>query len=315
MSIAALPHCVNITEVGTRDGFQALPCIIPTQMKIDVINSLIEAGVRSIEATSFVSPRAVPQLADAAEVIAGIKRRPDVIISCLAPNIRGAERACAAKVDEMALIISASESHNKKNLNRSIEESISGFRAIADIANSNKIRLRGGIATSFGCPFEGDISAEKVADLASAFANLGIYAVTFGDTTGMATPPIVTAVCNAVRSKSPKTEIALHFHDTRGTGLVNVMTGLQLGITDYESSVGGIGGCPFAPGATGNICTEDLIYLFHELGVTTHIDMNAVVEIAKKIEQYLKTPLPGHIMKAGNRLSLSSFHEARHAVG
>jgi hydroxymethylglutaryl-CoA lyase len=315
MSSSSLPRQVLVTEVGTRDGFQALDVFVPTATKIELLNAFVKAGVRRLEASSFVSPRAVPQLADAAEVVAGIDRSTGVRVACLVPNAKGAERAAAAGVDEMVLLVSASESHNRTNVNRSVAESLEGFPAIVDIARAHGTGLHGAIATAFGCPFEGEVEPRRVAEIAAHMAALGVRSVSLGDTTGMATPPVVTAVCDAIRRLSPETEITLHFHNTRGIGLANVMNGLHIGITSYEAAVGGLGGCPFAPGATGNICTEDLVYLLHELGIETGIDLDALISIARRVEAILGRPLPGQVMKAGPRLARHPLDSVRRAVG
>lgn len=310
-----LPNTALVTEVGTRDGFQMEAAFIPTATKIEVINALIAAGVRRIEATSFVSPRAVPQLADAAEVVAGIARKPGPRIACLVPNAKGAVRAAAARVDEMVTFVSASESHNRANVNRSIEDSLAGFREVAEVAQRTGIAVHGAIAVAFGCPFEGDVPPARVVGMIGRMAELGIRAVSLGDTTGMATPPIVSRLCAAIRAAQPEIELTLHFHNTRGIGLVNVMAGLELGIRRYESSIGGLGGCPFAAGATGNICTEDLVYLLHELGIETGIDLAALIEVSTRVERVIGRALPGQVMKAGPRLRRHDLGSVRRAVG
>ena len=306
---------VTVTEVGTRDGFQAEPEFIATADKVATINGLIDAGVRSIEATSFVSPRALPQLADAAEVLAQVHRNPNVRLAVLVPNARGAERAAAAKADMMVGFISASESHCKTNLNKSIDQAIADFAEVVPIARQWDIKLRGAVATAFGCPFEGEVSLDNILKIVGSYDAHGIRNITFGDTTGMATPPVVTHVVDAVRNKYPDMEIALHFHNTRGVGLANVMNGLQLGVREFESSIAGLGGCPFAPGATGNICTEDLVYLLEECGYETGIDLEKLIGVAKQVEQMMGRQLPGQMMKAGPRLKLMSLDSVRRAVG
>ncbi len=258
---------VNVTEVGPRDGFQSEKTILRTEDKINIINNLIEAGFPRIEVSSFVSPKAIPQLADAELILNNVNRSPDTILAALVPNARGALRAVESKIDEIVVFLSASESHNKKNVNREVKDSLVGFREIADIAGKNNIPVQGDIATAFGCPFEGNISAKKLAEISKEYKEMGFKGVTLGDTTGMATPPVVIDAINAIRDKVPDFEITLHFHNTRGVGLANVMTGLDQGIFNYESCFGGMGGCPFAPNATGNICTEDLVYLLHEMNI------------------------------------------------
>ncbi|NQW11741.1 MAG: hydroxymethylglutaryl-CoA lyase [Alphaproteobacteria bacterium] len=306
---------VEVTEVGPRDGLQAEPRQVPTEQKIALINRLIDAGVPRIEATSFVSPKAVPQMADAAEVIKGINRSTGTVISALVPNARGAIRAAEAEVDEMVVFVSASESHNKKNVNRTVEESLKGFEEVAIIARDAGIRVHGAIATAFGCPFEGDVPASQLAMIAKRFQDMGFVGMGFGDTTGMATPPLVRAGVRAVREAAPGLSIALHFHNTRGIGLANVMVGLDEGVDKYESSFGGIGGCPFAPKATGNICTEDLVYLLHEMGIETGIDLKKLMAIACDVEGVVGHPIPGQVIKAGLRLDLHDMDAVRTAEG
>ena len=306
---------VLVTEVGPRDGFQSEPRFIPTEVKAQVINALIDAGVTSFEATSFVSPRAVPQMADASEVMALIHRRPGVRLTGLVPNARGAERAAAAQVDMMACFVSASETHCQTNLNKSLDAALADFQEFAPIAHRYGIPLRGAVATAFGCPFEGEVSLDNVLKLVEAYLRGGARHITLGDTTGMATPPVVTRTVEAIRSRFPEAIIALHFHNTRGIGLANVMNGLELGIREYESSIGGLGGCPFAPGATGNICTEDLVYLLHECGYETGIDLEALAAVAQQVQGVMERTLPGQFMKAGPRLKLTSLESARRAVG
>ena len=306
---------VKITEVGPRDGFQSEKTILKTEDKIDIINNLIESGFPRIEVSSFVSPKAIPQLADAEIILNKVKRNQNTTLAALVPNTRGALRAVEAKLDEIVVFLSASESHNKKNVNRSVQESLLGFKEIADIAGKNNIPIQGDIATAFGCPFEGNVSSKKLADISKEYKLMGFKGVTLGDTTGMATPPVVTDAINAIRDNVPDFEITLHFHNTRGVGLANVMTGLNLGISDYESCFGGMGGCPFAPNATGNICSEDLIYLLHEMGIETGIDLDQLIRIAKKVESLVGHRLPGQVMRAGPRLLSYSMDDVPTAVG
>ena len=310
-----LPKKVNVTEVGTRDGLQSEPKFVPTEDKIALVNSLIRAGIRRLEVSSFVSPRAVPQMADAAQVMAGIERPDGLVAACLVPNANGARRAAEARVDEMVAFVSASESHNRANVNRSIAESLDGFGQVAEIARENGIAVHGAIAVAFGCPFEGDVPFAQVVGLVGRLRALGVRDVTLGDTTGMATPPIVTGLCKAILDAHPDVHITLHFHNTRGIGLANALAGLQAGIDSYESSLGGLGGCPFAPGATGNICTEDLVYLLHEMGIETGIDLAALVAAARHVETLVGHPVPGQVMKAGPRLRRHPLDAVRPALG
>ncbi|MFO1313004.1 MAG: hydroxymethylglutaryl-CoA lyase [Burkholderiales bacterium] len=305
---------VTVTEVGTRDGFQSEERFIDTAVKASIVDAMIAAGVRHIEATSFVSPRAVPQLADAHDMLARLTRRKEAHIAALVPNARGAERALGAGVDETVCFVSASETHNRANLNASIEQSLANVAEVAGLVRG-KAKMRGAVACAFGCPFEGEVPVAAAMRVIDAYADLGFDAVGLGDTTGMATPPTVARLVEAIRARYPAMPVALHFHNTRGVGLANVMVGLDLGITEFESSIAGLGGCPFAPGATGNICTEDLVYLLEESGFDTGIDLAALIEVARRVESVVGRPLPGQVMKAGPRLRRYSHEGARRALG
>lgn len=310
-----LPPRVSVVEVGPRDGLQAESVWVPTEEKIGIVNGLIDSGIRHLEVTSFVSPRAVPQMRDAAEVLAGIDRSKGAVLTALVPNVKGAERAAAAELDAMVVFVSASESHNAKNVNRSIAESLEGFREICRIAEGAGIQVFGAIATSFGCPFEGDVPVGRVVDIARAYRDMGITKISLGDTTGMATPPIVRERCRALARHVPEADIALHFHNTRGVGLVCAYAGLEEGITRYESSLGGLGGCPFAPKATGNICTEDLVYMLDECDIESGVSLEGVVEMSRRAEKLVGHPLPGQLMKAGRRLDLHALDAVATACG
>ena len=305
---------VTVTEVGTRDGLQSEAKIVPPDVKAGLIDALIGCGLRHIEATSFVSPRAVPQLADAHDVLSRLTRRAEAHIAALVPNARGAERALAAGVDEMVCFVSASETHNRANLNAPIDDSIANVREVASVVNG-RTPLRGAVACAFGCPFEGDVPVDAVLRVVDAYASLGIDRLTLGDTTGMATPPTVARLVEGIRARFPGMRIALHFHNTRGIGLANVVVGLDLGIREFESSIGGLGGCPFAPGATGNVCTEDLVYLLEESGFDTGVNLDVLIGVAQSVEALVGRTLPGQVMKAGRRLRKYSIDGARRAVG
>jgi hydroxymethylglutaryl-CoA lyase len=311
------PCHVTVVEVGPRDGFQSEGKWIPTDEKIKFIKNLNAAGVREFEATSFVSARAVPQLADAASVIAGFPDRllNRLKLTALVPNVKGATAAVEASVDAMVLFVSASQTHNQKNLNRSIGDSIAEFRRIAAVAKEASIPIQGAIATSFGCPFEGEVSLDAVMEIAKVYQSLGVRQITISDTTGMATPALVVGRCREYRRSIQDIPLSLHFHNTRGIGLVNVYSALCEGVAIFEASVGGIGGCPFAPGATGNIATEDLVYLLHELGIDTGIDLENLCKVSIDLERFLGRSLPGQVMKAGSRQRLHSFDAIRSARG
>ncbi len=300
----SLPKAVSIREVGPRDGFQMERDFIPTDKKIEIINGLADSGIRLFEATSFVSPKAIPQLRDAFDVVAGVNRAEGLEVGALVPNVRGAENAALAGVDEMVLLVSASESHNKSNVNQTIESSLRGFETVVKIASDVRTGLRCSMSVAFGCPFEGDVDPENVTRVVERMVTLGINRISLCDTTGMATPPIVRRTCQFVMDRYPDLEVSLHFHNTRGLGLVNVYEALNMGLYIFESSVAGLGGCPFAPGATGNVCTEDLVYLMGELGLETGINLVELIKVAKRVEEVVGRELPGQVMKAGPRLAL-----------
>ena len=245
----------------------------------------------------------------------GIDRSSSTVLAALVPNAKGAVRAVDAGVHEIIVFLSASESHNKKNVNRSVEESLAGFEEVARIAAGSNIPVQGVIATAFGCPFEGDVPIEQLGRIAQHYSELGFKGIGLGDTTGMATPPIVRRAVKYLQDTLPELPIGLHFHNTRGLGLVNVMAGLDEGIDQFDASFGGIGGCPFAPKATGNICTEDLVYLLHEMNIDTGIDLQALMTIATQVETVVGHNLPGQVMKAGPRLDLHSMTSVATAQG
>lgn len=296
----------TVVEVGPRDGFQMEKSFIPTEKKIGIIDALVDSGLIRIEATSFVSPKAIPQMRDAVEVIGGVKRVPGLKLAALVPNPKGAQIAAAAGVDEMVVFVSASESHNRSNVRRTIEQSLEGFKDVAKIAADADIHLHGAVAVAFGCPFEGNVDPSQVGRIAESMTDLGIGSITLGDTTGMATPALVERLGRFLSDNFRQLELSLHFHNTRGIGLVNAYAALQMGLTRFEASVGGLGGCPFAPGATGNIATEDLVYLLHEAGYETGVNLERLIETARRVEAIIGRTLPGQVMKSGPRLQLHS---------
>lgn len=306
---------VTIVEVGTRDGLQIEPTLVPAETKIDIINAVIRSGIKELEITSFVSPKAVPQMADAEQVVNGVRREADTVLMALVPNLRAAERAATTALDAGVLLISASETHNKKNLNKSIDESLAGMQATADRLRQAGKRIFGAIAVSFGCPFEGNVPVHKVVEIAKRYEDLGVTHMSLGDTTGMATPLVIREVLHGLRAANVGIEVSLHLHNTRGIGLANVMVGLDEGIRRFDSSIGGLGGCPFAPGATGNICTEDLVYLLQESGWHTGVDLNQSIEAAKLMEKAVGHPLVGQVMRAGPRLKLYAADAVKTAQG
>ena len=272
-----MPQRVTVVEVGPRDGLQNEKGVIPTEAKIAFINMLSEAGFSVVEATSFVSPKAIPQLADASEVMAGITRRPGTRYSVLVPNEKGMARALAAQVDEVAVFTGASESFVQHNIRTSIAGSIANFRPVVAMARQAGVRVRGYISTAFGCPYEGAVAPAAVANVARELVTLGVDELSIGDTIGVATPNQVGDVVDALLGVTSLDKLAMHFHDTRGTALANVLAALELGIAIFDSSSGGLGGCPYAPGASGNLATEDLLYLLHGMGIETGVNLDAVV--------------------------------------
>jgi isopropylmalate/homocitrate/citramalate synthase len=275
--LSGLPRRVTVVEVGPRDGLQNERGVIATADKIRFIDLLSEASFPVIEATSFVSPKAIPQLTDAAEVMAGITRRPGVRYTALVPNVRGMERALAAGLREVAVFTGASETFVQHNIHMSITGSIESFRPVLAMAREAGVRVRGYISTAFGCPYEGAVEPEAVRRVAGMLLELGVGELSIGDTIGVARPNQVVEVIAALAPLAGIERLAMHFHDTRGTALANVLTALQLGIAIFDSSAGGLGGCPYAPGASGNLATEDLLYLLSGLGVETGIDLEGVV--------------------------------------
>ena len=278
---AQFPTHVTVVEVGPRDGLQNEKGVVSIADKIRFIDLLSATGLPAIEATSFVSPKAIPQLADAAEVMAGIQRRPGVRYPVLVPNSKGMERALAAHVTEIAVFTGASETFVQHNINTSIAGSIENFTPVVARARAAGVRVRGYISTAFGCPYEGAVAPAAVLDVAERLLTLGVDELSIGDTIGVATPNQVVEVTRLLLTRVPIEKLAMHFHDTRGTALANVLAALEQGITIFDSSAGGLGGCPYAPGASGNLATEDLLYLLHGLGIGTGADLDAVVEASR----------------------------------
>jgi hydroxymethylglutaryl-CoA lyase len=287
-----------IHEVAPRDGLQIEAVFVPTVQKIGLINELSQTGVTKIEVTSFTSPQAIPALADADAVMRGIARAPAVIYAALVPNLRGAQRALAAGVDELNIVMSASEAHNSANLRMTMGDSLTQFGEIIKAA-ADKARINASLSTAFGCPFEGEVPAERVLALVAQFAAMGITQVTLCDTTGMANPAQVKLLFDAVLARWPELEVTAHFHDTRGLGLANTLAALQSGVTHFDSSLGGLGGCPFAPGASGNVCTEDLVHMFQAMGYQTGVNLDRLLTVAQQISEIVEHGVPGQLMKSG----------------
>ena len=293
-----------IHEVVARDGLQIEPQFVPTEQKIELIDALSDTGLAKIEVTSFVSPKAVPNLRDAETVMANIKRKPSVKYVALIANLKGAERAIAARADEVNLVVSVSETHNRANVRRSTDASFEGFAEIMRELERTGIAVSGALSTAFGCPFEGEQSSGRVMQFVGRYVGLGVRSVTLADTTGMGHPKQVLDLCAGVRERWPELELALHFHNTRGMGLANVLSGLAAGVQHYEACLGGLGGCPFAPGATGNICTEDLVHMLECMGYTTGVNLDKLLAVSKRLGAIVSHDLPGQVVKAGKATDL-----------
>jgi hydroxymethylglutaryl-CoA lyase len=306
--LARVPDRVSIYEVSPRDGLQNESATVPLRGKLRLIDALVAAGLERIEITSFVSPKWIPQLADADELAEALLASPShrapppgVRFSALCPNARGLERAKKAGIDEIAVFMSASETHNKKNVNKTIEATIAAFEETIAPAREAGIRVRGYVSTVWGCPYEGDIDPARAIGIAKQLHEMGCYQVSLGDTIGSGTPRQTRDIMLRALGELPLDALAMHMHDTRGTALANIVVGLELGIRSFDASVGGMGGCPYAPGAAGNVATEDLVYMLHGMGVATGLDLERLVEAAKAAESIVGRALPGKVHQAGIR--------------
>ncbi len=297
-SFAALPRRIKVCEMGPRDGLQNESAVVSTSDKIRYIDLLSDSGLPVIETTSFVRPNAIPQLTDAEAVMAGIVRRAGVTYLCLVPNVRGLDRARAAGVTSIAVFTAASESFTKRNINMTIAESLQAFSDVIRIGRAEGFWIRGYISTAFGCPYEGDVATAEVVRVATALADMGIDELSIGDTIGVATPAKVVEVAEALQRQLPVERLAMHFHDTRGTALANVLAAMQMGIDIFDSSAGGLGGCPYAPGASGNLATEDLLYMLHGMGIETGVDLERVRAASRFISGVLGRPLTSRAYNA-----------------
>ena len=293
-----LPPRVTVVEVGPRDGLQNERAAIATPDKIAFVDRLTDAGHQEIEVSAFVSPKWVPQMADAAEVFGRITRRPGVKYTALVPNQRGLERAIAAGASEVAIFAAASETFSRRNINQSIDESLVTYAPVCAEASGAGVPVRGYLSTCFVCPFEGPIESQRVADIAARLLEIGVFEVAISDTIGAAHPGMVTRLLDVVTKPVPLAQIALHFHDTRGTALANVLAGLDYGVTRFDSSAGGLGGCPFAPGAAGNLATEDLLFMLNGLGIDTGVSLDDVARASRFIETKLEHALPSRYLQA-----------------
>lgn len=292
------PSKVTVVEVGPRDGLQNEAVAIPAADKVDFVDRLSAAGLPVIEAGAFVSPKWVPQMADTSDVFRGIARRAGTRYTAIVPNLEGLERAHASGVDEVGIIAAASDTFSLRNINQDVDASLDTYRAVCARASELHVRVRGYVSTAFGCPFEGEVPPARVASVAEALMNMGAFEVAISDTIGIAHPGRVRGVIAVIAERVPLHAVALHFHDTRGTALANVLTALELGISTFDASAGGLGGCPYAPGATGNLATEDLIYVLNGLGIETGVDLNALVQASAFIEPKVGHPLPSRYYRA-----------------
>jgi len=298
--VMKLPKEVRLREVGPRDGFQSLEGFVATSKKLEIIEAVRRAGVREIEATSFVSAGAVPQMQDAADVMAGV-RREEAVYAALVPNLAGARRAIAARADQLVAVVSASEAHNQANLRRSREASLAEISRISSVAAAADVPLVGAVSVAFGCPYEGDVSEEDVLRIAELYLENGAAALILADTAGMATPLRVARMVARGMERLGRVRLILHFHDNRGTAMANLLAALDAGVTDFDTALGGIGGCPFVPRAAGNLATEDVVYMLEDMGVGTGIDLEALIRAARMLESALGLTLPGQVVKSGGR--------------
>ena len=305
---------IHINDVAVRDGFQIEKTLIATETKVALIDALSDTGLAKIETTSFVHPKLVPNMADAAEVLSNIRRVPGVKYAVLVPNLKGMERAIATHraggpIDEINVVMSVSETHNRANINRTCEESFADFAVMIGMAKEAGIRMNGTLSTTFGCPFEGFVPEERVMRFAERYAALGFDGITLADTTGMANPAQVHRIAQEAVTRLPSIEFTLHFHNTRGMGLANVVAGIDAGILSYDGSLAGLGGCPFAPGATGNICTEDMVNMLEDMGYDTGVELDKLLAVAVKMPAIVGHEVPGQVMRAGKTMHLHPVPE------
>jgi len=305
--MAAMPKQVRIVEVGPRDGLQNEKVEVPTKVKLELIERLADAGLRAVEATAFVSPKWVPQMADHTEVLEGIRRKPGVSYPVLTPNLKGFEAAHAAGATEVAIFGAASEAFSKKNINCSIAESLERFRPVAEAARAASVKVRGYLSCVLGCPYAGDVPPQQVAEVAGALYDMGCYEVSLGDTIGVGTPGRTQRMIEAVAKRVPIGHLAGHYHDTYGQALANIYASMELGVATFDSSVAGLGGCPYAKGASGNVATEDVVYMLHGLGIRTGVDLDKLVETGQWISSVLgREP----VSKAGKAIAAKKANAA-----
>jgi hydroxymethylglutaryl-CoA lyase len=296
---------ISIREVGPRDGLQSLGTFVETTHKVELVEALAATGLRRIEATSFVNPKAVPQMADAAEVMARVARRPGVRYEALVPNVRGARDALAAGVHAILVVVTASEAFNLRNVRMSVDASLAQFADVKRLVDAAGVDCTGAIGTAFGCPYEGEISRERLFRVVERYVEMGFSELMLADTTGMANPLQIERTLGQVQERWGDTvNVGLHLHNTRGMGLANVVAGLRAGVVTFDASIAGIGGCPFAPQAAGNISTEDTVHMLHEMGLDTGVDLDRLIDVAQLAQRIIGHELPGQVMKAGPRSRL-----------
>lgn len=299
-----MTKAITITEVSPRDGFQVLPESVPTETKIEIINRISECGFKQIEITSFVHPKAVPQMSDADEVLQKVDRSEDIVLRALIPNLRGLERAIMAKVDKVKLMLSATDAHSLHNANAKTFDAMKGFEPLVKKAEGTTLKVTGSISVAFGCPYEGDVPIERHIEICKRYEQLGITEISLADTTGMANPTSIKKVVNRLRSEFPNFQFSLHLHNTRGMAFANAVAGYEEGILNFDSSIGGLGGCPYAPDASGNIATEDLVHGFEEMAIPTNLNLDKIIDVAKYIETLYPEETDSFILKAGKRSDL-----------
>lgn len=296
---AAMPAEVSIFEVGPRDGLQNEATILPAERKVELIEGLVDAGIRRVEITSFVNPRWIPALADHMEVATRVRRKPGVSYSALVPNVRGLDAASRAGMTEIAVFMAASQTHNRKNINKTTEEALATYREVVAEARGRGMKVRGYVSTVYGCPYEGAVALEDVLRVGEGLLEMGVYELSLGDTIGVGTPRQVEYVLEGLLARSIRLDqLAVHFHDTRGTALANITVALQLGVRTVDAAIGGLGGCPYAPGASGNVATEDVVYMLHGMGIRTGVDLDRLVAISARLGGQLARELPSKYLKA-----------------
>lgn len=310
-----LPKRVTVAEVGPRDGFQVEKELIATETKIEVVDALSRSGLKDIQVTSFVHPRAVPQLADAEEVMGKMERVPGVEYRVLVPNMRGLQRALPYKPHRVNFMMSVSESHNRSNANSSIDDSLRGFEPMAQLAMESGVAAIGGMACTFGCPFEGEVPVEQIERVAARYVDMGITEIGLSDTIGVANPRQVYDISARMLDRFPQVKWNLHLHNTRDMALANVLAGMQAGVLTFESSIGGLGGCPYAPGATGNVATEDLVNMLHEMGIETGVDLDLLIALARRLQEVIPHRLDSSMVRAGKRTDLKPAPKVQQKVG